>query len=62
MISSKTPLGIMRTVHIRRTDDDGMQLDIWLDPDRSLLPARILGVDRRGAEFEQMIREAVVDG
>jgi hypothetical protein len=39
-----------------------MQLDIWLDRDRSLRPARTLGVDRRGAEFEQMIREAAVDG
>jgi len=58
----ETPLGILRTVHIRRADDDGMQLDIWLDRDRSLLPARILGVDRRGAEFEQMIREVAVDG
>ena len=58
----ETPLGILRTVHIRRADDDGLRLDIWLDLDRSLLPARILGVDRRGAGFEQMIREAAVEG
>jgi hypothetical protein len=58
----ETPIGILRTVHLRRADDDGMRLDIWLDLDRSLLPARILGVDRRGAEFEQMIREASVGG
>lgn len=56
----ETPIGILRTVHLRRADDDGIQLDIWLDLDRSLLPARIFGVDRRGAEFEQVIREASV--
>lgn len=58
----ETPLGILRTMHLRRADDDGMRLDIWLDLDRSLLPARIFGVDRRGTEFEQMIREASVGG
>lgn len=58
----ETPIGILRTVHLRRADDDGMRLDVWLDRDRSLLPARIFGVDRRGAEFEQVIREAVVEG
>ncbi len=58
----ETPIGSLRTVHLRRADDDGMQLDIWLDLDRSLLPARILGVDRRGATFEQMIREAAIEG
>ena len=58
----ETPLGILRTVHIRRADDDGTRIDAWLDRDRSLLPARVLGIDRRGNAFEQMIREAVVEG
>ncbi len=58
----ETPIGILRTVHIRRADDDGLKLDVWLDIDRSLLPARILGIDRRGSAFEQMIREAAVEG
>ncbi len=58
----ETPLGILRTVHLRRADDDGTRIDIWLDLDRSLLPARILGVDRRGAAFEQVIREAAIGG
>jgi Protein of unknown function (DUF3108) len=58
----ETPIGILRSVHIRRADDDGMRLDIWLDLDRSLLPARVLGVDRRGNSFEQMIREAAIGG
>lgn len=57
----ETPIGILRTVHIRRADDDGMRIDVWLDRDRSLLPVRIRGVDRRGQEFEQMIRRAVVE-
>ena len=58
----ETPLGILRTVHIRRADDDGMRFDAWLDRDRGLLPARVLGIDRRGNVFEQMIREAAVEG
>jgi Protein of unknown function (DUF3108) len=57
----ETPIGIARAVQIRRTDDDGMRIDVWLDLDRSLLPVRIHGVDRRGFAFEQMIREAVVE-
>jgi hypothetical protein len=57
----ETPIGILRTVHIRRADDDGMRIDVWLDIDRSLLPARILGRDRRGFAFEQIIREAAIE-
>jgi hypothetical protein len=56
----ETPIGILRAVHIRRADDDGMRFDAWLDLDRSLLPARILGQDRRGFAFEQIIREAAI--
>jgi len=58
----ETPIGILRTVHIRRAEEDGAKIDVWLDIDRGLLPARILGVDRRGSAFEQMIREAAVEG
>jgi hypothetical protein len=57
----ETPIGILRAVHIRRADDDGMRIDVWLDLDRSLLPARILGQDRRGFAFEQIIREAAIE-
>jgi Protein of unknown function (DUF3108) len=57
----ETPIGIARTLQIRRADDDGMRIDVWLDLDRSLLPVRIHGADRRGFAFEQMIREAVVE-
>jgi len=57
----ETPIGILRAVHIRRADDDGMRIDAWLDLDRSLLPARILGQDRRGFAFEQIIREAAIE-
>jgi hypothetical protein len=57
----ETPIGILRAVHIRRADDDGMRIDVWLDLDRSLLPARIVGQDRRGFAFEQLIREAAIE-
>ncbi|MGB8433681.1 MAG: DUF3108 domain-containing protein [Burkholderiales bacterium] len=57
----ETPIGILRTVHIRRADDDGMRIEVWLDLDRSLLPARILGQDHRGFAFEQIIREAAIE-
>jgi hypothetical protein len=57
----ETPIGIVRAVQVRRTDDDDMRIDAWLDLDRSLLPVRIHGVDRRGFAFEQTIREAVVE-
>ena len=57
----ETPLGILRTLHVRRVDDDGSRLDAWLDLDRSLLPARIIAAGPLGTPVEQVIREARVD-
>jgi hypothetical protein len=54
----ETPLGLVRTLQMRRQDADGARMDVWLDLDRSLLPARIHSVDRRGMVLEQVIREA----
>jgi hypothetical protein len=54
----ETPLGLVRTLHMRRQEPDGARMDVWLDLDRSLLPARIHSVDRRGMVLEQVIREA----
>jgi hypothetical protein len=54
----ETPLGLVRTLQMRRQDPDGSSMDVWLDLDRSLLPARIHSVDRRGMVLEQVIREA----
>jgi hypothetical protein len=54
----ETPLGLVRALQLRRQDPDGSRMDVWLDLDRSLLPARIHSVDRRGMVLEQVIREA----
>jgi len=54
----ETPLGIVRALHLRRQDPDGSSMDVWLDLDRNLLPARIHVVDRKGRVLQQVIREA----
>lgn len=54
----ETPIGIVRALHLRRQDPDGAKMDVWLDLDRELLPARIHVVDRKGRVLEQVIREA----
>jgi hypothetical protein len=54
----ETPIGIVRALHLRREDPDGSKMDVWLDLDRELIPARILAVDRKGRVLEQVIREA----
>jgi hypothetical protein len=54
----ETPIGIVRALHLRREDPDGSKMDVWLDLDRELLPARIHVVDRKGRVLEQVIREA----
>jgi len=56
-----TPIGILRTMHVRRLDEDGKQLDAWLDMDRSLLPVRIVAAGPLGNPLEQLIREVSVD-
>jgi hypothetical protein len=57
----ETPIGILRTMHVRRLDEDGKHLDAWLDLDRSLLPVRIVATGPMGSPLEQVIREARVD-
>ena len=57
----ETPLGIVRALHMRRQDPDGSSMDVWLDLDRNLLPARIHVVDRKGRVLQQVIREARLD-
>jgi hypothetical protein len=61
----ETPIGIVRALHLRREDPDGATMDVWLDLDRELLPARIHMVDRKGRVLDQVIREmrlATVEG
>ena len=50
-----------RAVQLSRRDADGERMDVWLDLDRNLLPARIHFVDRKGMVLEQVIREARVE-
>lgn len=57
----ETPIGILRTLHVRRLDQDGKTLDAWLDLDRSLLPARIVAAGPLGSPLEQIIREARIE-
>lgn len=57
----ETPIGIVRALHLQRRDPDGASMDVWLDLDRNLLPARIHAVDRKGRVLEQVIREARLD-
>jgi hypothetical protein len=57
----ETPIGILRTMHVRRLDEDGRHLDAWLDLDRSLLPVRIVAAGPLGNPLEQVIREARVE-
>jgi hypothetical protein len=57
----ETPIGIVRALHMQRRDPDGASMDVWLDLDRNLLPARIHVVDRKGRVLEQVIREARLD-
>jgi len=57
----ETPIGVLRTLHVRRLDEDGKHLDAWLDLDRNLLPARIVAAGPLGNPLEQVIREARID-
>ncbi len=57
----ETPIGIVRALHLSRRDADGETMDVWLDLDRDLLPARIHFVDRKGLVLAQVIREARVE-
>jgi len=57
----ETPIGILRTLHVRRLDQDGKTLDAWLDLDRSLLPVRIVAAGPLGSPLEQVIREARIE-
>ena len=56
--SLATPLGAVHALRFRRQDEAGSRIDVWLDVDRNLLPARIYAVDRKGNVLDQVIREA----
>jgi Protein of unknown function (DUF3108) len=56
--SLATPLGMVHALRFRRDEEGGTRIDVWLDLDRNLLPARIYAVDRKGNVLDQVIREA----
>jgi hypothetical protein len=56
--SLATPMGNVRTLRFRHEEDGGTTIDVWLDQDRNLLPARVYTVDRRGNALDQVISEA----
>jgi hypothetical protein len=55
--SFATPIGNVRSLRFRH-EEDGTTIDVWLDQDRNLLPARIYAVDRKGNALDQVISEA----
>ena len=56
--SLATPMGSVRSLHFRHEEDGGTTIDVWLDQDRNLLPARVYTVDRNGNALDQLLSEA----
>jgi hypothetical protein len=57
----ETPLGVVRALQVRSQGPDGASMDVWLDLDRNLLPARVQAVDRKGHVLAQVIREVKLE-
>jgi hypothetical protein len=53
-----TPLGNVRSLRFKREEEGGTTIDVWLDQERNLLPARVYTVDRKGNALDQVLREA----
>ena len=51
-------MGNVRSLRFRHEEEGGTTIDVWLDQDRNLLPARVYTVDRRGNALDQVISEA----
>ncbi|QEI04805.1 DUF3108 domain-containing protein [Pigmentiphaga aceris] len=56
-----SPMGKLRTVHVKRQPragrdgPDEQQVDVWLAPDRNWLPARVRLREANGDEFDQVV-------
>lgn len=56
-----TPMGKLRTVHVKRQPRPGrdapdeQQVDVWLAPERNWLPVRIRLHEANGDEFDQVV-------
>jgi len=55
------PLGILHVLHFRHREPDGSAIELWADLERQLLPARVRAVDRKGNEFDLVLREAELE-
>ncbi len=53
--STDTPIGRLRTLHVRAVDDDTTEL--WLALDRYMLPVKVRFIDRKGTRFESLARK-----
>lgn len=59
--SLTTPMGKLRTVHVKRQPragrdgPDEQQVDVWLAPERNWLPARVRLKEANGDEFDQVV-------
>jgi hypothetical protein len=56
-----TALGTVRTLRFRREEPNGAATELWADLDRSLLPARVRAIDRKGNVVDQVIREVELE-
>jgi hypothetical protein len=52
-----TPIGRVRSRHLKRVGPAGEVTEVWLDQDRYLLPVKVYSVNRKGHVLEQDIRE-----
>src|SRR5215468_9270559 len=55
------PHGILHALHFRHREPDGSAIELWADLERQLLPARVRAVDRKGNEFDLVLREAELE-
>jgi hypothetical protein len=55
------PLGAVRTLRFRRQEPNGAATELWADLDRSLLPARVRAIDKKGNVVDQVVREVELE-
>lgn len=53
-----TAAGPVSTVHVKYQDLEGAITEVWLDPRRGFLPARIYTLNRNGYVLDQVLRES----
>ncbi len=53
-----TAAGPVSTVHVKYQDPEGAITEVWLDPRRGFLPARIYTLNRNGYMLDQVLRES----